>query len=202
MFRYADEALILFPHIDTYENKGEQYEALIRKATANIVTLLNKNRIEPMAFMSDEVANYVNPVGITWLQTMTNGDKKYILKNCIGIADRLGAKTYPALYKEALIKYPVKPNEVDVFTSISKRTQFVEKSIIKSSKIIFNIFTSGRAAYNVKPKANTGRILVNISNSTFIPATFMGDMEINAVELLGFDGACHPVTEWGSYLGN
>ena len=198
MFRFAREGLILMPAMETFEYKGEQYDILIRRAVDNVVALFHKCDITPCMFITDEAANIVNPAGVTWLQSISDKDYKFAKQYCTGIIDRKDNVKYPDLYLEANKKYPARKvtNVDDLLIDVNKRAAFVEKEIIKSMKVIFNIFTANKAAYNIKPKAGSNKILCNISNSTFSPTCFISDMEVNAAELLGFSDACRPVSEW------
>lgn len=199
MFRYSDDALILCPSYECYENKEESYYRNMKIVLQNIVSFLRTKDITPCMLTSDEVACRENPQGVTWLQTMTPGDVLFTKKHCVsvGIAHE-AVRQYPELYQKALEKYPMQPSKnVDIlFDGVLKRTGRTERELIKNAKVIFNIQTANNAAYNIKPKAGSGVILVNVRNGSFIPTVYLGDMEINPIDILDYSLANRPLYDW------
>lgn len=199
MYRYTDNAIILCPSYECYENKEESYYRHMAKCLQNIIKLLQLKDITPCMLTSDEIACRENPVGVTWWQTMTPGDVIFTKKHCVGMSTpHSNVVQFADNYKRALEKYPMKQSKnTDImFGDVLKRTQRIERELIKTAKVVFNIQTVNNAAYNVKPKAGSGIILVNIRNGSFVPTAYLGDMEINPIELLDFKEANQPVYEW------
>lgn len=199
MFRYADNALILCPSYENYENKSESYYKMIKLVVNNIVAFLKTKDITPCMLTSDEIACALNPSGVTWWQTMSPGDEVFAKKYCAGVAvPHTNVVKFPELYTASLKKYPmVATSNVDLlFDGVLKRTGKVERELIKSTKVIFNIQTPNSASYNVKPKAGSEVILVNVHNGNFIPTCYLSDMSLNPIELLDYPLANKPLYEW------
>lgn len=199
MYRYCDDALILCPSYECYENKEESYYRHMKAALANIVSFLKTKDINPCMFTSDEVACRENPKGVTWLQTMTPGDEMFVKKNCAYVSmSHENVRTFPELYQKALTKFPPKPTDMAelMFTDVLKRTNKTERELIKTFKVIFNIQTANNAAYNIKPKDGSSVILVNIKNGSFAPTSYLGGMEINPITLLDYDMGNKPIFDW------
>lgn len=199
MFRYSDDAIILCPSYECYENKEESYYRNMSAALRNIILFLKSKDITPCMLTSDEVACRENPSGVTWLQTMTPGDVIFTRKNCVSVGiEHSNVRQYPELYKKALEKYPIKASKnVDIlFDGVLKRTSKTEKEIIKDAKVIFNIQTANNASYNIKPKEGSGVILINVKNGSFLPTCYLGDMEINPIDLLDYPMGNRPIYDW------
>ena len=199
MFRYADNALILCPSFENYDNKSDSYYTMLKRSVTNIVTFLKSKDITPCMLTSDEIACVLNPDNVTWWQTMSPGDELFAKKYCEGVSvTHSKVVKFPELYTAAMKKYPMaSTSNVDLlFDGVLKRTGKVERELIKTTKVIFNIQTPNSAAYNIKPKAGSEVILVNIHNGNFIPNCYLSDMNLNPIELLDYPLANRPVYEW------
>ena len=199
MYRYAKEGLILCPAYECYTGKEESYYIHMHRALANIVALLKSKDITPCMFASDEIANIEDPEGVKWYQTFTSGDKQFIKKYCSCInVNRSDFATVPELYQTALKKYPMGQiaNPDIMFEGVLKRTEKIERELLKTFKVIFSIQTKNNAYINIKPKADSGIIFVSITNGSFIPTSYIGDMEINPIELLDYEMGNKPVYDW------
>lgn len=199
MFRYAEQALILCPSYECYENKADAYYINFRRSLDNILKFLKFKDIEPCMLTTDEIANVYNSNLVTWLQVMSPSDRLFAKKNCENMkTEYQDAIEYPELYKEALTKYPFDPKASKdfIFEDLLKRVARTERAVIKQFKVIINIQTPNNASYNIKPKANSGIILINVHNGNFLVKSYMGDMELNPLDLLDYNMANRPVYEW------
>ena len=194
---FTDKALILMPHSECYENKSDDYYKLLRKALDNIVAFCKHCGMTPQMLMSDTTAMEENRLDVEWVQTLTPGDLRFAIKNC-GVRAKQEPVKLIEQYKKVLSKYPGgDPSKVeDYFSVMMKRVSRLEKDYIKSMRCIINIQTKNNSAYNVKPTAESGVILIQVSNVNFMPTAYLGDMEINPIELLDFPTANQPVIDW------
>ena len=194
---FTDSALILLPHIECYEYKGDDYYKLLRKAIDNIIAYCKYTDMTPYMLMTDSVAMAENRNDVKWVQTLTPGDLIFAKHNC-DIRAKDGAVKLIDAYKKALAKYPPSDpaNVEEYFQGMLKRVDRIEKDYISKCKCIFTIQTPNHCSYNIKPTAGDGRILIKISNTNFMPTTYISDMEINPIELLNFPCANLPVIDW------
>lgn len=199
MTNFAEYGLILCPAIESYENRTPEHKKLLRKSVENIITFLGTKNIKPLMLLTDQVASIVSPDGVYWAQTITESDWEFASVNCDNmskIPDNL--IKYPDFYEAVEVLYPpISSTDVDeLFADMCKRVSKLEKAIILRQTVIFNIQTVNNASYNIKPEADSGVILCNIHNGSFLPTTYISDIEENPINILDYDMANHPVYEW------
>lgn len=194
---FTDSALILLPHTECYEYKSEDYYKLLRRAINNIIAYCKYTDMTPCMLMTDSVAMAEDRDDVQWIQTIAPGDLIFAKRNC-DIKAKDNAIKLTAAYKKALAKYPPSdPTQVEnYFQEMLKRVSRIEKDYISTCKCIFSIQTPNHCSYNIKPTEGDGRVLVKISNTNFMPTTYISDMEINPIELLDFPTANLPVIDW------
>ena len=186
MKHYTDKALILCPSYECYENKADSYYLNFKRTINNVLELLRRNGMDAYMLTTDEIANVVNSPLVMWCQTMTPADRIFAKRNCENMKTEYeNMIEYPELYKEALTKYPFDPKASKdfIFQDLLKRVSRIEREVIKEFKVVVNIQTPNNTSYNIKPKENSRKILINIHNGNFTVKSYMSDMEINPIEL-------------------
>lgn len=201
MTGYAEYGLILCPHIDCFEFKTPEYKALLKKSVNKIIDFMLSKDIKPTMLCTDQVAAALNMERVIWESTITPDDCEWALTHCDYVKKAGDTDNhYPDFYEAVYELYPEEGEEdtsdTAYFDRLQKRVKLLERAVLKRHKVIFNIQTPSKASYNIKPKPDTGIILVNVHNGNFIPTAFMGDCEINPIELLDLPTGNRPVYEW------
>ena len=203
MIGYSTYGLIICPTIETYINKEPEYKRLLKKSVENAIKFLHMKKIRPAFLKMDYVALDLNISGINWFQTTTEADTIFVDDYCKPIHTQTADDVkFLDIYKmveeskAASYETDTSSDPDEYLIGINKRIEKITHEILERQLVIFNIFTPNRAAYNIKPKAGSPRILINVHNGTFVPTTYLGDMQMNPISLLEYDMGNRPLYEW------
>lgn len=198
---FTREALLLFPKLESYEYRSEIYKLQMKRATKVICDYLVKQDIEPRCFATDEVGPGLVPDSCRLIQTLSVGDLFWAQKNCKDIYPVRDGVMYDDLYAKALTKFPMKPglSVEQRFEDVLKREEFVCKALIKEYKLIVFFRQGNNPSYKLTSKPNDAKIIMFIDNSNFRAKCYMGGIEMDNLNILGFNSANRPVFEWEGF---
>lgn len=192
---FARTALVLYPYWEDYSGRSSSYYNHINKAAENIKKYMNACGIKTVSFITDDAARDIRTTPDIWIQTLGSGDMFFAKQYCAGMdVDFHNVEVKKEVSQEMLKKYPnVKGASVDSrFEMMLKRDTAARRQIMKE----YNLLVLFNPTLKYAPKEGSNKLAVVIENSSFIPKTYISDMEENAIDLLGIKNGNMPVYEW------
>ena len=200
MYGFADEALVLFPKYEFYQNADYRIKANLRIAAEKMNKYLVSRGIQPKAFITDDIARLFTELGYQWVSTLSTGDLFFMSKNCDMAENvmKFQMKTYPEIYQKSEEKYPYPPNPTieERFDLMCQRDVKSANAIIPEFKIVVNFYQRGAQNYSAASKPGDGRIRLVVDMKTFKCTPHMSGEEEDAIDLLGANFASRSVLHW------
>lgn len=200
MLGFDDKALILFPKLENYDNKGSAYKFQFKKAVDNMCKYLASINITPHVFYTDDVARLVNHPDFVWVSTLGTADRFFISKYCDGCSEALTKDmiSMPDIYNEIEMKDPGNPNMSveERFEMILRHDSKASTKIIPTYKIVIHFAVKGKSKYKVATKQGDGKIRINVNAANFMPTVYMSGNEENACDLLAIPYANRCLDNW------
>lgn len=186
---FADRALLLFPKLESYEQRSYEYKNNFKLALTNLLDYLLSRGIEPHVLYTDDVARELYCPSMHYVSTLGPGDLFFASVHCMDMGDARKIETikFPSAYEVALKKC-TSDQEATVeerFNDMVRRADLATKEIIKEYKIICHFIRRGNPAYKIKSKPRDMRILLEIDATTFLPCAYLSGNTPNLCGLLG-----------------
>lgn len=192
---FDDKALILYPYMDSYENRPTNYKSQFRKAHDNLYRYLLSQDITPHVFYTDDLARLFKLPEERYVRTLPMADLFFVSNNCDGMADARQLVTDPTVVQDseldALINKVVAKNPGSLDMSVEQRFELVTqhnsavvKQLIPQYKIVIHFMFQHKMQYKVTSKDGDNRIRINIEANTFTPRVYVGGSEENAIDVL------------------
>lgn len=197
---FDTKALILFPKMDSYENKPSAYKYQFRKAVANLLRYLEEMDIEPYVFYTDDIARALHLDNVHFIKTLSVGDLFFVSKYCENMTDamKITDTTYDSIIQEIQTKDPgdINMTPEQRFELVSRHNTSAVKKIIPQFNIVFHFAIPNRAQYRVTSKPDDGRIRVTINANTFAPTVMFGGKEENPCDVLAVPYGSRTLDNW------
>lgn len=197
---FTDKALIVFPKMEAYEFKSDEYKYHVRKAVMNLTAYFKEVGIEPHFFYTDDIARALLIPGITYVSTLNISDRYFVSQNCDGMANAMDKSIiqYPDIYA----KYSVDDPDLNTL-SVQQRFNLVmlhnnkaAVDIAHEYKIIIHFVKSRENQYTFKSKEQDGRILIEINMDKLTPVAYMSGMRVSPIDLFNRPYANRPLHVW------
>ncbi len=195
---FCETGILLFPKMETYEFRGEDYHAYLKKGADKVIQFFKNRNILLDCFTTNEVALIIAPEGVNWVNSSTPEDIFFIKRNCDGMSNIKEGSNLDKFYEEARKKYVLErglPLEKR-FEVALKRDKFVANKQIKSYKLVVTFEHQNNPYYKTESKPNDGRIILKINHSNFVGQAYMSGNAIDIVQILQYNGAARPVHLW------
>jgi hypothetical protein len=199
LYGFTRNALVVYPFMDDYSGRSSGYVDHVNRAASNLHTYLRNCSITYDCFATDDVARAVRQVPDRWLLTLNGGDMHFVKTNCEGMdLDFSNGVKYPDVYTATAERFPIERGaSIDNrFEAILKRDAKARREIEKKYSLTIMFNQPKSPAMKLTPKAESGRLLILIDNTTFIAKCYMSDMLMDPIDLLGIPNANAPVYEW------
>ena len=197
---FTTRALILFPKMDSYENKPSVYKFQFRKAVANLLSYLEEMDIQPCVFYTDDVARSLNLENVKYIKTLPISDEFFVKKYCDSMVDVMSVEDNE--FEEFIMEAQKKdPGTLDMtveqrFELVSRHNAAVVKKIIPQFNVVFHFAIPNRAQYKVTSKPDDGRIRVTVNANTFAPTVFFSGKEEDPCDVLAAPYANRTLDNW------
>lgn len=199
---FDDKALLLFPKLESYENRGYKYHHQFKQAVKNLIAYLSSVGIEPHVFYTDDIARELRCPEFKYVSTLSTADKFFTSKYCTGMTDALTLKMieFPEIYNAITAK---DPGSLDMstearFDMVLRHNSKAVSKIIPTYKIVIHFMIPNNAQYKATSKTGDGKIRIHVSANTFIPTVYMSGQEENPIDVLGVGYANRGLDVWGN----
>lgn len=196
---FVREALVVYPLWEDYSGRSREYQSHINKAAENVKEYLKKCNIDLHSFVTDDVARTCSTIPDNWVLTLGTGDMFFVKTNCEGMdVDYSKAVRFPDIYSECAEKYPISKtmSKDGRFEAILQRDGKARREIVKNYNFIILFKQPKSPALRLQPKEGSGKLIITIDNTTFLPECYMSDMRVDPIDLLGIPNANMPAYEW------
>lgn len=197
---FATRALILFPKMDSYENKPSVYKFQFRKAVTNLLAYLEEMDIQPCVFYTDDVARSLHLDDVYYIKTLSIGDLFFVAKYCDNMSDAM--QVNDSEFEDMIRSIQEKdPGSIDMTTEqrfelVSRHNTAAVKKIIPQFNVVFHFAVPNRAQYKVTSKPDDGRIRVTINANTFAPTVLFSGKEEDPCDVLSTPYANRTLDNW------
>lgn len=197
---FDDKALILFPNLAFYEEKGLQYRFQFQKSVSNILAYLRSINMEPHAFLTDDLAWKLSNLNCKWVSTLNRGDLFFVTNNC-GIPKevmKMPLIEFPNIVDPIADKdkIPPKASVEERFKHVLSRDKKAITSIIPTYKVVVNFYQRGQTRYRVVIKPNGGKIRLVVDLSSFKLTAYINNVEENPIDLLNIKYGNKSLVNW------
>ena len=196
---FVREALVIYPLWEDYTGRSRDYMSHLNKAAENVKEYLTMCDIAAHSFATDDVARNCSVSPTNWVLTLGTGDMFFVKTNCEGMdADYSRAVKFPDIYTECADKYPISKtmSKDGRFEAILQRDSKARREIVKNYNLVIMFKQPKSPAMRLQPKEGSGKLIITIDNTTFLPECFMSDMKMDPIDLLGIPNANMPAYEW------
>lgn len=200
MYGFASEALVLFPKYEFLQSADYRIKANLRVATEKMMKYLRSKSINPVAFVTDDIARLYSDLHFEWASTLSTGDLYFMSKNVDMASNvmQLHPRTFPDIYEKSEIKYPYPENASieERFDLMCQRDAKSAKAIIPQYKVVVHFYQRGAVNYSVASKPGDGRIRIIVDVKNFMCTPYLSGQEEDAIDLLGASFVNRSVLLW------
>lgn len=197
---FDTKALVLFPALEDYEERSNEYKSQFVYAVNRVVEYLLSNDIVPHMFITDDVARALQPSNVQWVTTLSKADTYFVKKNCDGMSDigNMSAIEFPDLYNEITAK---DPGEKDMsveqrFEMVMRHHNKATQAIIPTYRIVVHFRFKNKMQYKVSSKLNDNKIRINVDANAFLPECLISGTVVDACDMLQIPYGNRPLTKW------
>jgi len=200
MKNFTDSALILLPEADQYFNKSDEFRIHFEASLKKMISFVKRvAEAEVFCFTTDEVAVYLDPADVSWLNISAPEDLNFIRRNCYELRNMpKGKDLSDEMYDNARIKFPatMKMNAEDRFSLAVKREKLTRKKVIADCKLVISFENQNSTQYNPQKEIKEDRIVLLVRPSSFTVKAFYHGEEIDTTEILGEGYTLRPLYNW------
>lgn len=197
---FDTKALILFPNLNFYEEKGTRYRFQFQQSLKALLSYLKSIGMEAHAFITDDVARELYGRDFKWVSTLNRGDLFFISNNC-GVPKELirgELVEFPDIVSSIAEKDTL-PSDISIeerFNHVMARDKKAITSIIPMYKVVIHFYQKGQTRYRVVIKPNGGKIRLLIDLSSFKMKAYINNVEENPIDLLGIPYGNKSLVNW------